>query len=296
MKRERHYDTLRRTMRRGYWRSSPIKRNRRYAMMLIVLFSLFAAVGVTLVVRLSAYHSARQEYEAYRLEAAAETAVTEAPQATATPQTHMAVAATPKSTPKPFVSARVQSLLRENGDTIGWIDVPGTEVQYPVVQSKDNEYYLKRSFQKKRNVSGAIFLDCWNSYLLTDFNSVIYGHNMKDGSMFAFLRQYKKRAYADEHLIIEITLPKKKLVYQVFSAYTAEGADIDFRGQSCVSVEERSAFIRQIRNRSAIGSALPVSGEERLLTLATCTAGSNDWYYVVHAKLVEEVTTEGDAV
>ena len=293
MKREQHHDPLQRGVRRNYRRPSRNKRNRRYAMGLMVLFVLFVVVGTALALRLHSYHSARQEYEAYRVAAASPTEETVTlPPTPAPTETQAAVPVTPKPTPKPFVSTQVKALARENSDTVGWIDIPGTDVQYPVVQRSDNEYYLTRTFKKKRGASGAIFMDCFNAATLTDFNTVIYGHHMKDGSMFAILRQYEKQSFADKHLTIEITLPDRKLIYQVFSAYTAKDASIDFRGQECRTEEERSTFIKQIRKRAVIDSSLSVSRDERLLTLVTCTSGTNDWYYVIHAKLLEEITTE----
>ena len=260
-----------------------------------VLLTLFVAVTAVLVVRLADYREARQEYAAYQsmdsdgaAAEVAEQAQAAPPEATAEAAVQAPPAAAP--TPKPFHSPRVDALRKENRDTVGWLDIIGTGMQYPVVQAADNEYYMARTFQKKRNVSGAIFMDCWNAPGFTDFNTVIYGHNMQDGSMFAGLREYRNQKYLDDHSTIEITLLNKKLRYQVFAAYISQGeSDADFRGQGCVTEEQWAAFIRAARRRStAVHSAVTVSRHDRLLTLVTCTSGTNPWFWVVHAVLAEE--------
>ena len=158
------------------------------------------------------------------------------------------------------------------------------------MQGADNEYYMTHTFKKKKNASGAIFLDCWNTPDLTDFNTLVYGHNMKDGSMFSGLREYRHQGFFDEHPTIEITLLNKKLTYRVFAAYISKDvANADFRGQNCDTEEQRSAFIKTVRKRSTdIDSNFAVSRHDRLLTLVTCTGGEHPWFWVVHAVLVEE--------
>jgi len=159
-------------------------------------------------------------------------------------------------------------------------------MQYPVVQGADNDYYMTHTFAKKKRASGAIFVDCWNAPDFSDFNTVIYGHNMKDGSMFNGLRDYQHQKFLDEHPYIEVTLLNKRLRYRVFAGYTSEGKDgDDFRGQTCATEARRSAFIKAARKRSVISSSHTVSRHDRLLTLVTCTGGTHPWFWVVHAVL-----------
>ena len=179
---------------------------------------------------------------------------------------------------------------RENRHAVGWLDITGTDILYPLVQGPDNTYYMTHTFLRKKNASGAIFMDCWNAPDFTDFNTVIYGHNMKDGSMFAGLREYRFQAYFDAHPFVEITLLDRKLIYRVFAAYTVkEGETTDFRGQGCVTELDRSQFILAARKRSTeIASRYAVSRNDRLLTLVTCAGGAQPWYWVVHAVLAGE--------
>jgi len=258
------------------------------------LLALFVAVSAVLVIRLSNYRAARDEYADYQAMEAVAVPSAEAaePEQAVTPTEIVAPAFTASPTARPFESYRVSSLKKENRDTVGWLDIPDADIQYPVVQCADNEYYMTHTFKKKRNASGAIFLDCGNTSDFTDFNTVIYGHNMKDGSMFAGLREYRHQKFFDEHPYIEVTLLNKKLKYRVFAAYVAkDGTTIDFRGQDCATEAQRSAFIKAARKRSTdIASSYTVSRYDRLLTLVTCAGGDQPWFWVVHAVLVEEET------
>jgi len=256
--------------------------------------ALFVAVAVIVVTRLAGYQAARDEYAGYQ----AMEAETVASAETAEPEQAMTLAETAAPAPtavpaaKPFTSSKVAALRKENRDTVGWLDIPGTNMQYPIVQGADNEYYMTHTFKKKKNASGAIFLDCWNVPDFTDFSTVIYGHNMNDGSMFAGLREYRHQAFFDAHPHVEVTLLNKKLTYRMFAAYIVKDeTNADFRGQGCATETQRSAFIKAARKRSTeIDSSHTVSRDDRLLTLVTCTSGTQPWFWVVHAVLVEETS------
>lgn len=259
------------------------------------LLTLFVTIVVILVVRGTEYNAARGEYATIQTFFEEENTST-------TPQTDFEVANVSVGTeasahdlivaplPTPFQSAEVTQLQKDNSDTVGFLYIPGTNIQYPIMQGADNDYYMTRTFKKQKNASGAIFLDCWNMPDFTDFNTVIYGHNMKDGSMFSDLRKYRHQTFTDEHLTVEVTLQNKKLRYSVFAAYTSQGEEnADFRGQSCVTETQRSSFIKAARKRSKeLDSSITVSRYDRLLTLVTCTGGEHPWFWVVHAVLIAE--------
>jgi len=255
--------------------------------------ALCVAVGTILIAREAEYRAARSEYTA--IQAILDTTVTSTdtlPTPTVFPNEEIAATAPIiNPTPKPFYSARVAQLQKDNRDTVAWLNIPDTIIQYPIVQGTDNTYYMTHTFKKKRNASGAIFLDCWNSPAFTDFNTVIYGHNMKDGSMFNSLREYRHQGFFDEHPYVEITLLNTKLLYRVFAAYTSQGKESeDFRGQGLDTETQRSAFIKTVRRRStSVSSFTTVSRHDRLLTLVTCTGSSQQWFWVVHAVLMEEM-------
>ena len=98
-----------------------------------------------------------------------------------------------------------------NGDIIGWIQIEGTEISYPIVKGTDNSYYLKHTFEKNTNAAGAIFMDYTNSSDFQDCNTLIYGHNMKNGTMFHDLVNYKEESYFRQHQNIIIYTPEKEI-------------------------------------------------------------------------------------
>ncbi len=285
---------------------TPKKPRRRGGRLLLgLLVAAMVGVGVVLALRLGEYQAARQEYEAYaQITEAPLDASTEAPLAAeaAPPQPveplgmipgleslTARTAAKPTATPRRFYSAKVSALRRDNQDTVGWLEIPGTSIAYPLVQTDNNEYYVEHTFSKKRNPSGAIFMDCWNTPDFSNFNTVIFGHNMNDGSMFAGLREYERQAFLQEHPTIEVTQFDAKRTYQVFAAYVSQGeGQADFRGQEAVSEHDRGAFLYEARKRSLIKAELVPTSGDRVLTLATCTSGRHPWYFVVHAVLTQE--------
>ena len=102
-----------------------------------------------------------------------------------------------------------------NGDIVAWIQIPGIGVDYPVVQGKDNEHYLHYTFDGKANKAGSIFLDYRNRADFTDSKVILYGHNMKDGSMFSNLKKYQDAGFRKEQGRVFIYLPEKTLTYEV---------------------------------------------------------------------------------
>lgn len=106
--------------------------------------------------------------------------------------------------------------LREvNGDIVAWIQIPGIGVDYPVVQGKDNEHYLHYTFDGKANKAGSIFLDYRNRADFTDSKVILYGHNMKDGSMFSNLKKFENVDFRKEHKTVYLYLPEKTLYFEV---------------------------------------------------------------------------------
>lgn len=116
------------------------------------------------------------------------------------------------------------SLYEINPDIVAWIVIPGTEVNYPVVQCEDNETYLHTSFEKEKNNCGAIFMDCDNHADFSDWNTIIYGHNMKDGSMFHVLNSYQDLTFYEEHKEVWICTPTWQRKFSIISAHIAKAS------------------------------------------------------------------------
>ena len=172
------------------------------------------------------------------------------------------------------INVDAKGLLAENSDFIGWIYIPGTPVSYPMVQGKDNDYYLHRGWNKSYLYAGTIFEDSNNVKGLLSHHSILYGHNMRDGSMFATTKSYTDQKYADEHPIIWIITPERKLLYQVFSSYECGPEDGDayaIDGFDFTTNAEWEDIVKKIQSRSAIKTNAEVDGTSFVITLSTCT-------------------------
>lgn len=175
--------------------------------------------------------------------------------------------------------------LREvNPDVVGWIRVPDTKIDYPVVQGEDNNFYLKHTWQGHENTVGTIFMDYGSSPDLTDFNTLIYGHNMRTGSMFASLRNYSQQDYFNAHPYVYLLVDNGAFRFEVFSAYQAE-LDASAYGQSFRQRETREKFLQDAAEKSAIETEITPGIRDRILTLSTCSGMGYETRWVVHARL-----------
>lgn len=171
--------------------------------------------------------------------------------------------------------------LREiNPDLVGWLYIEGTEINYPVVQGADNQYYLKHLFTGEWNSSGCIFLDARNSTDLLDRNSILYGHHMKDGSMFHGLMEYKSQEYYDEHPTVLFLTPDANYEVKIFAGYVAS-VDADAWTVGFSSDLEFKEWLRRARERSCFTSEITPAVTDRILTLSTCSYEFNNARFVL---------------
>lgn len=172
-----------------------------------------------------------------------------------------------------------------NTQTVGWLKVNGTNIEYPVVQANDNNYYIKRNLNKEYNVGGWVFVDYKNKLDGTDKNIIIYGHNMKDNSMFGSLKNVLKEEWYnnEENYIIDFITESEQQKYQVFSVYQIENEDyyIDTEFYN----DEFGEFIQTLKSRSIKDFNVDISSEDSILTLSTC-ANNNKYRVVLHAKKI----------
>lgn len=174
-----------------------------------------------------------------------------------------------------------ESLKEKNPDTVGFLKVNGTDIENVVVQANDNNYYLRHNFNKEYNIAGWIFADYKNKLDGTDKNIVIYGHNMRDNSMFTTLKNViTKEWYNNEenYKIIFVT-ENEYQEYQVFSVYQIKVED--YYIQTEFTENEFSKFIDTIRKRSKKDFGITVTKEDTILTLSTC-ANNNKYRIVLH--------------
>lgn len=196
----------------------------------------------------------------------------------------------PDSSPQPPITVDFEKLRSINQDVIGWIYVEALEgVNYPIVQGEDNEFYLHKTYEKNYNFAGTIFVDYENSSDFSDCNTLIYGHNMKNGSMFGSLKKFTEdQSVYDKSRYFWILTPEKNCRYEIVSAYTT-GVDSDtytlFKGPG----EEFEQYLKNIRGYSEIKTeAEELNIKDKIVTLSTCT-GNESTRFVVQGKQVNAV-------
>ena len=177
-------------------------------------------------------------------------------------------------------------LKKVNSDTVAFLKVNGTEIEYPIVKTRNNDFYLKHSFDKTYNAAGWIFVDYRNKLDGTDKNIVIYGHNRKNGTMFSSLRNILKKEWYNnpENLKIQLITENEEVFYEVFSVYQIEKEtyylQTDFNNDA-----EYFSFVETVKNRSIKNFGVNITPENQILTLSTC-ANDNNYRVVLHAKKI----------
>ncbi len=176
------------------------------------------------------------------------------------------------------------SLQEINSEAIGWIEIPDTQISYPLVQTSDNEYYLTHTFSGEQNKSGSIFVETLNSADFSDLHTIIYGHNMKNGSMFAALKNYEKLSYFTAHPYVYIDLEDGSHCYQIFSCHEVEVSDTTYT-IGYAADEQYEAFLESITASSLYDTGVDVDISDSVITLSTCTSNGQS-RFVVHAKKI----------
>ena len=172
-----------------------------------------------------------------------------------------------------------------NEDVAGWIYCEDTLISYPFLQSPDNDYYLYRLVDGTQNPSGSLFLDFRNQFDMSDWNSVIYGHNMHDGTMFASLNEYKKQEYYDAHPVMYLLTPEKQYKVELVAGILAR-ADASFYDFP-VPEDRREAVVRGWLEDSTFETKVQIQPDDRFVTLSTCSYEFSDARYVVIGVLRE---------
>jgi sortase B len=176
------------------------------------------------------------------------------------------------------------TLKEINDDVVGWIFAEGSSIDYPVVLGENNEYYLSHLFNGERNKLGSLFMDYRNNGDFSDKNTVIYGHNMKDGSMFSSLTKYKDQSYYDSFPTMGLYTPDGNFTIELFAGIVSDGNyefvrfkfedDVDFQG-----------YINSLKGKSTFESNTVVKPDDRIVTLCTCSYEFNNARYALYGKL-----------
>lgn len=183
-----------------------------------------------------------------------------------------------------------ESLQKRNPDVYAWITVPGTQIDYPILQREnDNAYYLTHTIDHEEKTEGAIFTENYNSIDFEDPNTVIYGHDMKNGTMFRSLLEYQDREFFEENKEIIIYTPDAIRHYEIFAAYPYDNRHIlrsfNLNDKNIFKIYLESIF--SVRNmNSCIDTSMEVDTDDKIVTLSTCYGSRRDQRYLVQAVLV----------
>lgn len=179
-----------------------------------------------------------------------------------------------------LLGTNLDALRAVNPDIIGWITIPDTQISYPIVQGKDNDFYLSHTWKKQPNECGAIFMETENATDMSDFNTIIYGHNMNDDSMFSDLIKFKTQAYMAEHPSAYIVTDNGVYRYDFYSAYKASVKSITY-GMKIQTAKKRNELINFNLNYSVVPSDIVPDANDHLLTLSTCSGFGRTARWVV---------------
>lgn len=186
---------------------------------------------------------------------------------------------TTHTAPDELLSVDFDTLQSVNPDIQAWLYMSGSSIHSPVLQAEDNSTYLYRLADGSSNAHGSLFIDCRNAGDFSDWNTLIYGHNMKDGSMFGGLKKYRKQAYYDVHPEMTLFTPEKTYRMEIFAAVTTDVSAAVYRVPA--AREERDELVQWAQRNSEIECDVSIGTEDRIVTLSTCTGGDDDRFVVL---------------
>ena len=184
------------------------------------------------------------------------------------------------------VEKEEENLYDKYEDYRGWIKIDNTNINYPIVQGKDNSFYLDKDINKNYLSSGSIFMNYLN-HRFNDENTVLFGHHMRNKTMFAQLKKYKEKEFFYGNNDIEIEVENGKVLkYKVFSAYVTDAKD-NYIKTNFDDKAQYKEFLEDIKNKSLYKSDIDVNENDKIITLSTCSYEFNDARMVVHGKLLK---------
>jgi len=236
---------------------------------LVVALAVFCFSAFQLFKILKGYHDGRSEYDKVRKLAVEEK----------------------KSDGEDQFSVNFDELMKMNPDTIGWIRFhpEPSQISYPIVKGKDNSEYLKKTFSANENTLGAIFLNVDNNADFMDKNTIIYGHRMKDGSMFRHLQDYEEKSFWESNPYFYIYTPDgREITYHIYSAGQVEDTS-DTYLTSFESEEAYQSFLNMTKEASLYDTGVELNAQSAIVTLSTCTSASDNHRFVVRGVKEKEV-------
>ena len=192
----------------------------------------------------------------------------------------------------PDVLEKYQTLYNRNKRLIGWLKIEGTNIDFPVMQTGDNEYFLDHNFNQQQDNNGSIFMDYQCKVIPRSDNLIIYGHHMKSGKMFGQLDKYEKQSYYEKHPIIQFDTIYEEGTYEIMYAFRSRvynENDIVFKYYQFIDVNSADEFDSNMREMAALSyydTGVTAKYGDEILTLSTCDRTQTDGRFVVVAKRV----------
>nr|WP_312875616.1 class B sortase [Paenibacillus planticolens] len=182
--------------------------------------------------------------------------------------------------------SKFDRLLVRNPDTVGWLQISDTQINYPVVQASDNDYYLGRNFEREPVAAGSLFMDFRNHASVHERNIIIYGHRMKDGSMFGNLKKYLDPAFFQSHRTFLYESLHQSYRVDIFAVYYTT-TEFNYIQTDFADDAAYASFLHTIQNRSLYETDGELTASDSILTLSTCdyTLDSTEGRLVIHGKL-----------
>lgn len=250
-------------------------------LILVAAIGVFLFAGYQLLQIFMEYKAGESEYEAIKDMAITEVVV---PQVSADED---------EPEEKKVFKVDFNKLKKVNSDVVGWIrfDEP-SQISYPLVKGDDNSKYLTTTFEGKTNSAGTLFLDANNEGDFSDRNTFIYGHNMKNGSMFGRLRKYKSKSFCQENPYFYIYTPDgMEVKYQVFAAGIVKDSSDSYQKWYEDDADFES-YINYIKSKSLYNTDVEVNADSQIVSLSTCTNVRDDERLLVHGVKISEVPVE----
>lgn len=188
---------------------------------------------------------------------------------------------------KKELTAQVRQLSAEHDDSVAWLYIPDTNIDYPIMKSEDNDYYAHRAADGSYLYAGSLFMDYRNSSDFTDFNSIVYGHNMANGTMFADIPHYENEEYFMNHSYGWLTDDDDVRLIDFF----AVARTVDTSGLYLADPNFQE-WDSQLRNCASIYKEIGISADDHLITLSTCTSAEGNSRTVLVGKIIEESDVE----
>ena len=189
---------------------------------------------------------------------------------------------------------QLEELQKENEEIIGWLEIEGTNINYPVLQASDNDYYLTHNYKKEKSSTGSIFLDKDFDLINGSSNYLIYGHRSKSGLMFEDLMKYAKEDFYKEHTKVKFTTNKDDSLYEILSVFYSrvyyKSEKNVFRYYYFVNAnneQEYNDFVNNAKKVSLYDTSVTANYGEQLLTLSTCEYSQEDGRFAIVCKKVE---------